>query len=614
MKCTPGTLTSLHHFLTLAMSKLNKAVDDSGLDRVKQFLPNQSQREKLDRFETLTRGSTGVTGGRPDIGTLFSVLEDKAKNDTTPSLLHGPMYGDPNGNAPENKVKIIDALGTIAAAGKRHLYWMKCQDEAAKKDPFYEGNARSVNLVLPTLMSSDNMMPYFTNVVILSHPDDCQRIARLHVKKQPNFTTVFFQSLIATTDNVHWAKQRSYLNEVFLPQASLSKIFPTSVKRAKDCADRLGTLQASKHGVQMHDFFLHEAQAQLQLALFGMDEEFMEKTNEPIRQVFNGTYPDPEKHFGSQMVLDMLQKVKENDAFATATDSDVVSGKKTVFGPLSKAVVNASEDMDMNLYDQFGNMLLILFAGHDTTAHTMTWLTYELARHPEYQRQLQAEIDQMFDDLKGREMTYDDCSKLPFLTKCVMETLRKWTAVPNGTFRELQYDEEVHGPGGKMVMLKKGTSVQVVNWMRHRNPTLWGEDVDEFNPNREWHGNEIWGMSGDGEESAYHGSNPASARFSPFTFAPRDCLGKNFAQMEMRTILSHIFHKYDVVLSEPYHDSNVKKNGPIENVKGTMGPRDMTPEGLKESEERMSGTNPGLPRQAKMAMYLHVVPRSKPKL
>eukprot|EP00666_Eupelagonemidae_sp_cell4sb_P005394 gene5394-12625_t len=44
----------------------------------------------------------------------------------------------------------------------------------------------------------------------------------------------------------------------------------------------------------MHDLFLHEAQAQLQRALFGMSEEFMERTNKPIRDVFNGTLDDPE--------------------------------------------------------------------------------------------------------------------------------------------------------------------------------------------------------------------------------------------------------------------------------------------------------------------------------
>ena len=58
-------------------------------------------------------------------------------------------------------------------------------------------------------------------------------------------------------------------------------------------------------------------------------------------------------------------------------------------------------------------------------------------------------------------MTYDDCEQLPFLTKCIVETLRLWTAVPNGTFRELQHDDEVLGAGGRPVRLKKGTYVQV---------------------------------------------------------------------------------------------------------------------------------------------------------
>merc|ERR1711865_271934 len=161
----------------------------------------------------------------------------------------------------------------------------------------------------------------------------------------------------------------------------------------------------------------------------------------------------------------------------------------------------------------------------DTTAHTMTWLTYELAHHPKYQKK----VDALFEKLKlgKRAMIYEDCDQLPYLTRCVMETLRLWTAVPNGTFRQLQFDDEVVGPNGEMVELKKGTYVQVCNWMRHRSIALWGDDANEFNPEREFHDNEIWGLGDDSiQPGKFHGSNPASKRFSPFTFAPRDCLGK----------------------------------------------------------------------------------------
>merc|ERR1712070_54896 len=82
--------------------------------------------------------------------------------------------------------------------------------------------------------------------------------------------------------------------------------------------------------------------------------------------------------------------------------------------------------------------------------------------------------------------------KLPFMTRCIMETLRLWPVVPNGTFRQLSYDDEVKGPGGKMVKLPKGTVVQVTTAGRHRNPDLWGETANQFNPDRKWEDDELW--------------------------------------------------------------------------------------------------------------------------
>ena len=54
--------------------------------------------------------------------------------------------------------------------------------------------------------------------------------------------------------------------------------------------------------------------------------------------------------------------------------------------------------------------------------------------------------------------------KLPFMTKCIMETLRRWPAVGNGTFREIQFDDTVCGggpDGSTPVELPEGTYVQV---------------------------------------------------------------------------------------------------------------------------------------------------------
>jgi cytochrome P450 len=293
--------------------------------------------------------------------------------------------------------------------------------------------------------------------------------------------------------------------------------------------------RAGVNGVQMHEFFLHEAQAQLQMALFGMDEHFMEQTNQGIRDAFAGINPD--ENYAKDMCLTMLDKVGENEAFACASDEEVMQHGKPVFGPLSKSVDRAGKELGMNLKDQFGNMMLILFAGHDTTAHTMTWLTYELARHPDHQARLHAEVDQFFAELGEREMEYEDCSKLPFMSRCVMETLRLWPAVATGTYRELQFADTVKGVDGTPVHLPKGTYVHVQTWTRHRSEGLWGPDAAEWNPDRAFVQGEVW----DGQP--FMGYNPATKRFSPFTYEPRDCLGKNFAQMEMRTIMANVLRK-----------------------------------------------------------------------
>ena len=42
--------------------------------------------------------------------------------------------------------------------------------------------------------------------------------------------------------------------------------------------------------------------------------------------------------------------------------------------------------------------------------------------------------------------------------------------MPNGTFRELQYDEQLHGAEGEMVKVAKGTSVRIPVWHLHMNP------------------------------------------------------------------------------------------------------------------------------------------------
>ena len=522
----------------------------------------------------MTKSSILVTKEVEDKLNTFQAVLTGSNNPLSPNLAKAVPEivpePRPSNLLPSSEKSYIDALletNKARSNGLQHRLWERIQRQS-----WPEENWHSVNIVDQRVIIKDGN-PFRTEVVIINNPEDAEIIGKSHVKKNPLFTPFLFESLIATTDNEHWKKQRNHFNEVFLPLSSLAPIFPISVNRAEKCVDILEDLRlhAGPYGVQMHDFYLHEAQAQLQLGLFGVDEKFMNDTNEGIRDAFAGR--NPNMNFAKDMCLDMM------------------SGKGQ--GPLAKSVAEAAETLDLNLQDQFGNMMLILFAGHDTTGHTMTWLTFELARHPQYQDMLHAEVDTFLQQLNGRKMEYSDLDKLPFMTRCIMETLRLWPAVADGTHRELEYDTEVTAPNGDFVTLAKGTYVQIPNWSRHRNPELWGDDADQFNPLRDFQEKELW-------EGTYAGFNPYTERFSPFAFAPRDCLGKNFAHMEMRAILTNVFSTYRFELSEPYKQSVAYRE--VNN--GTMGPRDLRPEALAQEEERVKNNKRPL-----LGMWLHVTPR-----
>lgn len=384
-------------------------------------------------------------------------------------------------------------------------------------------NNPSANICLPLLNqwqakqsedSSEKTELSIDNLIIINHPDDSERISKLHIKKAPIFKRFLNNSIISTTDNDDWKNQRGEMNMSFLPNTTLKNIFHISRDIAKDISEILiKKSQYYKKSVDMSDFFLNETQAQLQKALFGFSDEFEKKTNKRIRNVFAGI----------------------NTEYLDEFISDALKQTKISSGPVSH-LFNGKE-----LLKDIGNMILFSFAGHDTTGHTLTWLLYELCKNPQYKQRLIQEIDGYW--LKHEIPTYETFNELPFMTRCITETLRMWPALANGTYRELERDDTITGINGEKVLLEKGTYVQIMNFTRHRNSELW-ENPHLFNPDREFKDKEIWDHKGFG----YY--NVQSDRFSPFAYGPRNCLGKNFSHMEMRLILLNIFKYHDYKLSD----------------------------------------------------------------
>ena len=76
------------------------------------------------------------------------------------------------------------------------------------------------------------------------------------------------------------------------------------------------------------------------------------------------------------------------------------------------------------------NAQLVIVAGTDTSASTLTALFTELAQHPEIQAGLHKELTDTFTSAEG--INVQQLTHLPYLNAVINETLRLWPAVPGG--------------------------------------------------------------------------------------------------------------------------------------------------------------------------------------
>jgi len=424
----------------------------------------------------------------------------------------------------------IDEIKSFSIKGKQHILFSDYQ--------LTYGKNLSTNINIPYIKKY-----IVRDLIIINHPDDAERLANKHIKKNPMLEPLLYNSIISTTNVIEWKHQRKVFNQAFSVNTELKKLIPISVKISEFCVKLLW--EHSNEGtneVNINDFFLNETMAQLQLAMFGFSNEFQEKTNDKIRKAFNGSEPDYTKEY----FYDFLEELKDGS------------------GPLTEAF---STRIPKDKKELFGNAMIFSFAGHDTTGNTLSFLMYEISKNPESQYTLQTEIDLFWKMQEEHPITYEDFKRLPYMTRCINETLRLWSPIPNGTYRELIEDDYIIGINNEKVIVPKGTYVQIPNWSRHRNPLLWGSDAHIFNPNREFKDDEIW------NNSVINSYNPSSERFSPFTYGPRDCIGKNFSQIEMRIILLHLLKHYSFSLTEK--QMNTYNQDDLGLNQFTLGPRDI---------------------------------------
>ncbi|KAJ7508252.1 fatty acid hydroxylase [Mycena galericulata] len=183
------------------------------------------------------------------------------------------------------------------------------------------------------------------------------------------------------------------------------------------------------------------------------------------------------------------------------------------------------------------NLLTFLIAGHETSSGMMTFMVYYLLKNPDTMRKLRAQIDEV---LGERPVQYEDFAKLPYLIAVMRETLRLSATAP---LRGTTSLEDTTIGGGKYA-IKKGQAIVIQAWEMHRDPAVWGDDAEEFRPERML----------DGKFEAL----PPNA-WQPFGFGARACIGRAFAWQEVTLVMASVVQKFDLSLVDPSYTLQIKQ-------------------------------------------------------
>ena len=181
---------------------------------------------------------------------------------------------------------------------------------------------------------------------------------------------------------------------------------------------------------------------------------------------------------------------------------------------------------DLQVRDE---VMTLLFAGHDTTTSTVSFMFYELASHPEIVARLQAE---QADQLSGGQPSASQLvsGELRELEMVLDETLRKYPPAWVGPRRSIEpFEFAGHTVPGRAF-------VNYSSWASHHLPDVFPEP-EAFRPQR---------FTPEARAALPKGA------YVPFGGGSRTCIGMRFGQLEVRAIATLILSRFEFSLPEEF--------------------------------------------------------------
>ncbi|KJK61356.1 Cytochrome P450 [Aspergillus parasiticus SU-1] len=247
-----------------------------------------------------------------------------------------------------------------------------------------------------------------------------------------------------------------------------------------------------------------------------------------------GTYGNLARRFpGSKFLLRLITPTR----IANGRNWHIELTKEKVKGRLEKSndrmdfyghiLKQKDTERAMSFDEMVTNGSTLIVAGSETTATLLSAVTFYLLKNERVLGKLQQEIRASFESEK--DITVTACNQLEYLNAVLTEGLRIFPPAPTGLPRIV--DGEGDMIAGKWV--PGGTIVSIPHLAAFHSASNF-TDPESFIPER---------FLGDPRFA-----NDSKTVLQPFSFGPRNCIGRNLANAEMRLILARVLYNFDLEL------------------------------------------------------------------
>ncbi|GFO27161.1 cytochrome p450-like protein [Plakobranchus ocellatus] len=369
-----------------------------------------------------------------------------------------------------------------------------------------------------------------------------------------NFEPPFDESLLCLLGD-HWKRVRSSVSPTF-SSGRLKKMSRHVERKVQSLQRVLDQKQERNEEIELRDVMSRFTMDTIASTAFGLDIDTLgdpenafcvhakQFINPNMTLVLLGIFCPPLARllakYGISFISSKTMKFFEN-AVDSALQVRKESGDAGKMHDFIDLMINAEKEQKekgeenkmhggLTRNEILGQALVFILAGYDTVAIVLSFTLFLLAKHPEYQKQVQEELDQKLSDLGPDDVvpTYDSVQGLNFLDQCISEAMRMF---PPGLLLDRVCTEEINLAG---VKFSKGMPVIIPVYGIHMDPELW-EEPQEFRPER---------FEPEAKESRHQFA------YLPFGHGPRNCIGMRLGQLELKIALAMVLRRFDVVPCE----------------------------------------------------------------